>query len=553
MTTRRPTRVTRQSGRSRRSVLIVAVLVAGVGAAVGALVLRISGNDSVIGGGSAYSEGVAGTWQRVNPLFSSTNEADQDLVQLVYSGLVRLGPDGSVLPDLADLPQLSDDGRTYTFKLRRNLSWHDGAPVTSRDISFTLNRLTDPDFKGDPSLAEGWLGVDVETPDDRTVVVHLKQSSAPFLARSTTIGILPQHLLGSLSPAALFEAPFNAAPVGTGPFKVKSIDSREAVLVANTDYHLGRPGLDTIKLRFYPDYSSAVRGLTAGEVRGLMVRETLTESQITELRKAKGMKTDQPQRGDYLLLYLNNDQAAYFQDERVRRAISIALDRQAIVERVFFGFAKASSSAIAPGSWAYAKAYDRPGPNLAEARKLLDEAGWKSHPTTGILLKDGGEFRFTIRTDNDPNRVAVATEIARQLEPLGIRATVASTTFSVLRRDFLQERKYDAAVTGWSQGPDPDPYFGWHSSQMGTAGLNLANFADTVSDELISKGRTANDVEVRKDAYKQFQEVWDELSPSVVIAYPQYLYAHTDSLGGMNLGVLFNGSLRFADAYKWHE
>jgi peptide/nickel transport system substrate-binding protein len=169
------------------------------------------------------------------------------------------------------------------------------------------------------------------------------------------------------------------------------------------------------------------------------------------------------------------------------------------------------------------------------------------------LLKDGGEFRFTIRTDNDPTRIAIAGEIARQLEPFGIRATVASTTFSVLRRDFLQERKYDAALTGWSQGADPDPYFGWHSSQEGAAGLNLANFANSITDELIAKGRTTNDIDVRKDAYKQFQEVWGEVTPSVVIAYPQYLYAHTSAITGMNIGVLFDGSLRFTDVYKWHE
>lgn len=517
-----------------------------------ALYLGLSGRDSVIlGQGQVYNEAVTGTWQRVNPLYAGSNDVDADLSQLVFSGLVRLGPDGQVQPDLAELPQLSDEGRTYTFKLKKDLAWTDGRPLTASDVEFTIRRLMAPDFRGDQSLAEGWLGVEVSAPDSATVVIKLKQVSAPFLARNATLGILPEHLLGGLSEAQLFDAPFNAQPVGSGPFRLVSLDSREAKLVANESYHLGAPGLSEVRLRFYPDYSSALRALQSGDVNGFMPRETLTPAQISEVRKAKGVKVDDLTRAVSDVLYLNNAQAAFFQDPTVRRAINLALDREILANRVFGGAAAPSSSPVTPGTWAYTEALDSIHANVAEARKLLDEAGWKAFPTTGILVKDGAEFRFTIRTDNDSARVQLATEVARQLEPLGIRATVASTTFAVLRRDFLQERQYEAALVGWDQGADPDPYFGWHSSQMGTAGLNLANFEDTVSDELIAKGRTTNDLEVRKDAYRQFQDVWAEQAPSVILTYPKFLYAHTDSLKGVTQGVLFTAAQRFYDVQKW--
>ena len=109
--------------------------------------------------------------------------------------------------------------------------------------------------------------------------------------------------------------------------------------------------------------------------------------------------------------------------------------------------------------------------------------------------------------------------MADRIQALGIKATVVSTPFTVLLRDFLQERKYEAAIISWDQGPDPDPYDGWHSSQMGSAGLNLANFADAVADELIGLGRTRYDVAVRADAYRQFQDRWQELMPSIVLGY----------------------------------
>ncbi len=538
---------------SRRTVILAAAFIAAVVAAAGALALRVSDNDGVVlVAGTSYTEGVAGTYQRINPLYAPLNDVDADLSALVFAGLVRLGPDGSIVPDLADLPEISEDERTYTFRLNDGARWHDGQPVTSRDVAFTIRNITDPDYRGDPALTEGWLGTEVETPDDRTVIVRLRQPSAPFLARSATVGILPEHLLGLLSTADIENAPFNSAPVGSGPYRLETVDSREARLVANERYHLGRPGIERITLRFYPDYATAQRALTEGDVEGLLIRDQVSEDQSSSLEQIKGARVEKLQRSSLVLLYVNATNVM-FQDARVRRAFSLALDREELVRRVYPGGATGSSSPIAPGTWAYAEGYDDTAPDVAEARRLLGEAGWTANATSGILSRQGSEFRFTIRVDNDPVRVAVAGEIARQMEQLGVRATVASTTFSVLRRDFLQERRYEAAVAMWEQGPDPDPYFGWHSSQMGSAGLNLANFEDAVVDELIAQGRTTTDHEVRLDSYDQLQQVWQELAPGVVIAYPNYVYVYPDWLKNVGGGVLFTGSSRFADVHEWRR
>jgi len=524
--------------------------------AAGAFIaLRVTGGpDSAASSdsGASYAEAVAGAWQRINPLYANTNEVDSDLSQLIFTGLVGIGPHGSPTPGLAGLPAISDSGRTYTFKLRPGIKWQDGQPVTSADVAFTIQQLTSPDFKGDPSLAAGWIGVDVTTPNPQTVVATLKQPSAPFLARNATIGILPQHLLAGLTPAQLYDAPFNTAPIGTGPYRLQSIDSQSATLEANHSYIGGTPGIQHLSLQFYSDYSSALRALESGQAEGLMVREPVTEAQAAELRSVKNVHVVQPQGGDYTVLYLNNGEAT-FSDPRVREAISVAIDRKALVDRVYFGVATPSSSPVAPGSWAYDGQFDTTTANLDKAKQLLAQAGWKEDPSTHILVRNGAEFRFTIRTDDDPTRVAVANEVARQLEPLGIRTVVASTAFSVLRNDFLQNRKYDAAVATWAQGADPDPYFGWHSSQIGPAGLNLANFSDSVADTLIAKGRTSTEKDVRVSVYQQFQQIWQQTAPSVVLAYPGYLYAYSSSIKGVALGVLFNTSLRFANIQEWHE
>ncbi len=536
---------------SRRTVIIAAALIVAVLAAAGALALRVSGNEGVVlSGQSRYVEGVSGTWQRVNPLFASANEVDADLSALIFSGLVRVGPDGSVTGDLADLPEVSNDGRTYTFKLRRNLRWHDGSPVTSRDILFTVRTLTDADFTGDPSLAEGWRGAEFEVPDEQTFIVHLRQASAPFLARSATVGIIPEHLLASVPVADLPDAPFNANPVGTGAYSVDALDSREARLLANEDYHLGAPAINQHVLRFYTDDASATRALQAGDVSGLMVRGSLSAAQLSDLNSVKDTGVVEFNRASHLLLYLNTSNAL-FRDQRVRQAISLGIQRQEIVDEDLAGAASASSSPVAPGTWAYSEEYDLADQDLSRARVLLAEAGWAPTQGTGILAKEGQEFRFTIRVDNDPVRFAIANRISNQLATLGIRASVSSTTFTVLNLDFLVPRRYEAALATWDQGPDPDPYFGWHSSQMGTAGLNLANFEDPVVDQLITEGRTTGDLDVRKDSYRQFQEVWQDLVPGVVIAYPHAVYAFPQSIEGLSDAVLFASASRFTDIQDW--
>ena len=147
--------------------------------------------------------------------------------------------------------------------------------------------------------------------------------------------------------------------------------------------------------------------------------------------------------------------------------------------------------------------------------------------------------------------LALAREIARQLEPIGIRATVASTSFTVLSRDFLAPRTYDAALAGWDQGPDPDPYLAWHSSQVDHPGGNVANYGDIIVDALLERGRTTSSALVRLDAYNQFQELWQREAPSVILAYPRIRYIRAANVTSPPFGVLFTPTDRFLNVHLW--
>ena len=221
-------------GASPRTLIPLAALVVALVAIAGAIYLRLTDEDSAFipipSQESVYTEGVAGEAQRINPLFATENQVDADLSRLIFSGLVKLDGEGTVRADLADLPVIGEGGRTYTFTLRDGLQWHDGVLVDSADVLFTITVVRDGAFTGQPELARAWSDVDVSAPDSRTITIRTEQPSAPFLARFATLGILPEHLLRDVSVATLADAAFNAAPIGTGPYKLQSLSSVEARL-----------------------------------------------------------------------------------------------------------------------------------------------------------------------------------------------------------------------------------------------------------------------------------------------------------------------------------
>jgi peptide/nickel transport system substrate-binding protein len=199
--------------------------------------------------GGIYSEAAVGTVQTLNPILPESSAAS-DINRLIFSGLTRYNSRRQLVPDLAEKWDISADGRTYTFHLRHGVKWHDGVPFTSADVAFTLTAIQTPDSRS--PLASSWQGVKFEAKDDYTIALTLPQPLSSFMD-STTLGIVPRHLLENVEPSLLREADFNQKPVGTGPFQIKTFapSAKEIELSANPRYYLGRPKLDEFDFKFY--------------------------------------------------------------------------------------------------------------------------------------------------------------------------------------------------------------------------------------------------------------------------------------------------------------
>lgn len=504
--------------------------------------------------GGTYVEGIAGVPHYINPLLSGYNEVDRDLCALVFSGLTRFNERGEVVPDLAESWEISLDGLTYIFHLRDNVYWHDGTPFTAADVVFTVRLLQDPDYPGPPDIGALWRTVKIAEVDDYTVQMTLPEPFAPFLDYTTT-GILPAHLLEGVSSADLPTLEFNLSPVGTGPFFVAEVETAEGQVqsvLLERNHRYFRPGtlVDHLRFRFYPSYSAAFRAYQQGDVEGVG-RVQLED--LPEARQEEDLNLYSAQLAQYSLIYLNlaeADDLPFFQEVEVRQALLYGLDRQAIVQDLLDGQAIVAHSPIVAGTWAYDPQIRRYEYDPERARALLDEAGWVLPPGGGTRSKNGRPLSFELLASTDPLHEVIAEEIARQWGELGVEATVVITA-PVGVRDALERRSYQAALVDLALPGDPDPYPLWHQTEI-TRGQNYAGLDHRRISEIIETARIVVDRQQRIDLYREFQQVFADEVPAIMLYHPIYTYGVSTKVKGVQIGPLMYPSDRFATVNRWY-
>ena len=526
------------------------VLVAGVAIVISITYIppQPSGGEVPTQGG-AYVEGIAGEPSVVNPLYASFNEVDRDLSSLLFAGLVRLGPKGEVQPDLADIPNVTQDGLTYIFNLQPGLFWHDGETLDVEDVLFTIETIKASGFDGDPVLADLYRDVVVEASGDLTIVMTLEQPFAPFLARAATVGILPAHLLSGVEPSALREHRFNRQPVGSGPFRLVELTEASATLAPFDSAHEGRPFLERLELRFFRDEGALLNAFLNGDVDGALFRPGLDADALNVIDDDEQSVRRVLHTTAYSLVYLNM-LSRVFEERFVREALQRGLDRSVLMERVLGGQALALDSPVVRDLWAYIGAPDEYEFDLVRASALLEVAGWELEED--VLTRDGAPLAFTLAVSDDPTQVAIAEELARQWGRLGIQVELQVSGASVFVEGVLLPRQFDAALVTVDPGPDPDPYPLWHSSQAFGDGRNLSSFSDLEVDRLLENGRQTTSDGERAEAYRAFQEIFSEEMPAVLLHTLTYQYVVPAKLQGLSPGLLIGLNSRFEDAFRWY-
>ncbi len=513
--------------------------------------------------GGMITEGVVGTTPpKINPIAVSpftSPAAESDLIALVYSGLMQALPTGELIPNLAKSYSISEDGLTYTFVLKDNLIWHDGMPITSDDVKFTVWKAQDPDV-GSRQQAN-WDSVIVETPDQKTVVFTLTETYAPFL-QNTTMGILPKHHWEKADPERFSDHPLNTRPIGSGPFRVTKIKTNGNDIIeyyeleSFENYALGTPFIDTIRIMFFTHKEDLIEAYKDGRI-----------TNINSISPEKARELNNDHRIEYGYLprifsaFFNQNEADIFTKKEVRQALDIAIDREEIINKVLFGYATEIMGPLPPGSLGYIAQEktevltqeDR----ITKAQDILEESGWERNEN-GIFIKEMSDntlaLSFSISTTNEAPELTHIAEILKQRwEKIGAEVNIKSfETKDNLKNYAIRPRDYEILLFGEIIGVNSDPYAFWHSSQRLDPGLNIASYTNVAVDKALERARATSSKEARVKQFKIFQEEIQNDIPAVFLYAPQLIYATRDSVHGMDLDVVNTPSERFLNVHEWY-
>ena len=468
--------------------------------------------------GDILVRGDIGDASNLIPLLAS-DSASHNITGLVYNGLVKYDKDMNIVGDLAESWEITNKGLGITFHLRKGVKWHDAEPFTSADVLYTYRITVDPQTP--TAYAEDFKAVKkVETPDDYTVRVTYDKPFAPALI-SWGSAILPRHLLAGKD---ITKSPLARHPIGTGPYKFKEwVAGQKIVLVSNPDYFEGRPYIDGQITRIIPDTATMFLELRAQNL-GMMGLTPLQYTRQTENNLFK--KNFHKYRYlSFAYTYLGyNLRNPLFADKRVRQAISYAINKDEIISGVLLGLGKPATGPYKPGTWAYNDKIKIYNYDPQKARELLREAGWVKLNGDGVLEKDGKPFVFEIVTNQgNETRQKCAEIIQRQLAEVGISVKIRILEWSAFVTDFINKRRFDAVIMGWTVPLDPDAYDVWHSSKTKPEELNFISYNNPEVDKMLEKGRTTFDQKERKKCYDRFQELLADDQPYTFLYVPDAL------------------------------
>lgn len=515
--------------------------------------------------GGQLTEGIVGTPQFINPLLS-LRDVERDLVSLIYSGLMRAGPDGRLIPDLAESFTVSEDNLVYTFRLKENPTFHDGIPVTADDIIFTIERTKHPSLKSVKRAS--FEGVTAEKTDDRTVVFTLRQPYPPFL-ENTTLGILPKHIWNDIPIEHFSWSRWNTEPIGSGPYRVERVKRNEDgipilySLKSFRNYALGMSKLSRLNVKFYSSERAALEALERGDIESL---STVSPKEATRLR-SRGFNIRHVPLPHVFAVFFNQNEAPLFTDREVRRVLDVSINREALVKKILEGYGTTIENpfpphiAIGMGETSHSltqrlEATTTDEDLITHGRMTLEAAGWTYNVEKALYekkgKKDSVELSFSLTTSNATELREAAELLKDQWERLGAKVRLQIFEAGDLKQSAIRPRKYDALLFGEIIGRDLDLFAFWHSSQRSDPGLNVALYTNARVDKLLEEARLSADRNKRSDLFAQFlREIGVDI-PAVFLYSPEFIYVLPERVKAVSLGQITMPAERFLTINDWY-
>jgi len=469
---------------------------------------------------------------------------------MLYLSLLKYDKDLNLVGQLAESWQVSDDKLSITFRIRPELYWTDGEPFTSADCGFTLALIQDENTQS-PYKSDYDKVVGFETADALTFVVRYSEPYSPALGTWASLSILPRHVFEGED---IMNTELSRKPAASiGPYTLADWQSQQLIMMrANKKYFDGPVWISERMTRIIPDPATQFLELSAERLDSM----NLTPMQYTRLFATKPELEINYQRYKYLdfvYTYMGfNLKREPFTDQRVREAMAYAIDRQELVDGVLLGLGEVLATPYKPGTyWVNESINPRPH-DIAHAKGLLAEAGWRDSDGDGIVDKNAKPLSFTILTNNgNKQRADTATIIQQRLGAIGIKVKIRLVEWSAFIENFINKRDFEAVILGWSLSPEPDQYNIWHSSQTQARQFNFLSYVNERVDEaLVAATRTFDQAE-RKKLYDIVQEEIHKDVPLVFLYAPYSLPAIHKRIRGIKpapAGIGYNSEHWFVPA-----
>lgn len=493
--------------------------------------------------GGSLTEGVLGSPRFINPLLA-LSDTDRDLTILTYGGLMGYDASGTLIPLLAESYEIAEDGKTYTFILRTNAVFSDGTPVTAEDVVFTVEKAQDPGLKS-PEYAN-WANIRTEMVDARTIRFILPKPYAPFLEEAT-LGILPARLWKTISNAEFPFSPLMEEPVAAGPFVVhrvlrdKNGVARQYELKAFDHYAIGRPYLSSYTFVFFKTETELKDALARGRIESAHSIESADARQVPYAR--------------VFGVFLNASQNPLFARIEVRKALSIAVDRNALIQEVLGGYGTALYGPIPPGIGARVPTPPPLTDPHASAKEVLERNGWEYDVDAHVWkqAKEKLELTVTLKTSNVPELKAIAEAIRTDWETLGVPVSLEVFSPSDLTTEVIRPRNYSALLFGMVVGHDRDLFAFWDSSQRSDPGLNIALYANRAVDALLESLRIEQDETKMAENLLELNTLISADYPAIFTHAPDFLYQVPRDVQGISLTHIAAPSDRLRTAASWYR
>jgi peptide/nickel transport system substrate-binding protein len=503
--------------------------------------------------GGSLTEGVIGLPRSINPVLAFT-DVDKDMSTLIYSGLMKY-EDGEIVGDLAEKYTISDDGLIYDFTLRNDIRFHDGLPLTTDDVEFTIQKIQDGVLKS-PRKGD-WRDVVIKKINEREIQFILKQPYSPFLA-NTTVGILPKHIWKNVDADQFIFSQYNIEPIGSGPYKLDNIkrDSggipQSYSLSPFNRFYGKKPYISSLNINFFSNEKLAIDALNSGNIESLAGVSPQEISKVSTTSPDIKVLTSPLPR--LFGIFLNQNNAPVLANKEVRQALDLAVDKQKIVKQVLLGYGITIDSPL-PIGVLHGTSTNTITSDQEKAKSILTKAGWLINKD-GILEKKDKKssqiLEFSISTADSPELKQAAELAKADWESIGVKVDVKVFEYGDLAQNIIKTRKYDALLFGEFIGKDLDLYAFWHSSQRNSPGLNISMYVNSKVDKILEDARTTSDDAVRESKYYAFQKIIQDETPAIFLYSPEYTYVIPTKIQGVDFKEITNSSDRWHNINEWY-